>query len=151
MVTILWLYYCFFLASFTVGRARCKWTGRNIGIERFTVHVFAKTFNLKIHVVIWQTTFKEFSQVRAARAARLFFVIQPIRSLFSSVVVTVAVTLAIPTDPPWGTTKKNDQRNRNKTIVTRTTSNSYIAVIHYHVLEMRNRQLKCITRWIGER
>ena len=47
----------------------------------------------KIHVVIWQTTSKNCTKVRAARAARLFFLIQPIRSLFSGVVVAVASSL----------------------------------------------------------
>ena len=36
----------------------------------------------KFHLVIWQTTSKNCTEVRAARAARIFFLIQPIRSLF---------------------------------------------------------------------
>ena len=50
------------------------------------VNVVVKTLNLKI--VICQTTSKNCTKVRAARAARLFFLIniQPIRSLFSGVV-----------------------------------------------------------------
>ena len=47
-------------------------------------NVVVKTLNLKI--VIWQTTSKNCTKVPAARAARLFFLIQPIRSLFSGVV-----------------------------------------------------------------
>ena len=61
------------------------------------VHVVVETLNLEIQVVIWQTAFKNLTKVRAARAAcaaRLFLVIQPIRSLFSGVVVAVAVVLA---------------------------------------------------------
>ena len=43
------------------------------------------------HVVIWQTTSKNCTKVRAARAARLFLLIQPIISLFCGVIVVVAV------------------------------------------------------------
>ena len=46
----------------------------------------------KFNLVIWQTTSKNATKVRAARAARLFFLIQPIRSLFSDFVVAVAVS-----------------------------------------------------------
>ena len=51
----------------------------------------------KFHVVVWQTTSKNCTKVRAARAARaarLFFLIQPIRALFSGVLFAVAVVLA---------------------------------------------------------
>ena len=51
---------------------------------------------LCVHVVVWQTT-KNGDRVRAhaARAAaRLFFLIQSIRSLFSGVVVAIAFVLA---------------------------------------------------------
>ena len=48
------------------------------------VNVVLKTLNLEI--VIWQATSKNRTKKRAARAARLFFLIQPIRSLFSGVV-----------------------------------------------------------------
>ena len=58
------------------------------------VHDVAKNVNLEIIHVIWQTTSNNWTQVRAARAARLFFPIQPIRSLFSGVLVAVAVVLA---------------------------------------------------------
>ena len=53
-----------------------------------SVHVVFKTLNLEIsrcHLADY-----------AARAVRLFLLIQPIRSLFSGVVVTVAVVLALP-------------------------------------------------------
>ena len=42
---------------------------------------------------MWQTTSKNFTQVRAAREARLIFLIQPIRSLFSGVVVAMPSSL----------------------------------------------------------
>ena len=58
------------------------------------VYVVVKTFSLKFHVVIWQTTSKNCTKVRAALAARLVFHIQPIRSLFSGVVLAVATVLA---------------------------------------------------------
>ena len=48
------------------------------------VNVVVKTLTLEI--VIWQTASKDCTKERAARAARLFFLIQPIRSLFSGVV-----------------------------------------------------------------
>ena len=60
------------------------------------VQVVVKTINfMKFHVVIWQTTSENSIKVRAARAARLFFLIQPIRSLFSGVVFAVAVVFAL--------------------------------------------------------
>ena len=45
----------------------------------------------KYHVVVWQTTSKHCTKKRAARAARLFFFTQPIKSLICGVVVDVAV------------------------------------------------------------
>ena len=45
----------------------------------------------KFPVVVWQTTSKHCTKKRAARAARLFFFIQPIKSLTCGVVVDVAV------------------------------------------------------------
>ena len=45
----------------------------------------------KFHVVVWRTTSKHCIKKRAARAARLFFFIQPIKSLICGVVVDVAV------------------------------------------------------------
>ena len=60
------------------------------------VQVVVKTINfMKFHVVIWQITSENSTKVRAARAARLFFLIQPIRSLFSGVVFAVAVVFAL--------------------------------------------------------
>ena len=45
----------------------------------------------KFHVVVWQTMSKHCTKNRAARAARLFFFIHPIKSLICGVVVDVAV------------------------------------------------------------
>ena len=52
-------------------------------------HVVVKTKTWKLHVVIWQTMSENCTKVRAARAARLFFLVQPIRLLFSGVVFAV--------------------------------------------------------------
>ena len=60
------------------------------------VHVVVKTLNLtEFHVVICQTTSKSCTKVRAARAERLCFLNEPIRSLFSGVVVAVAVAIVL--------------------------------------------------------
>ena len=48
----------------------------------------------KFHGVIWQTTSKNSTKGRAARAARFFFLIQPIKSLIYNVVVAVAVVVS---------------------------------------------------------
>ena len=48
------------------------------------VHVVVETF-------IWKTALENCTKVRAARAARLFILIQPIRSLSSGVVVAKAL------------------------------------------------------------
>ena len=45
----------------------------------------------KFPVVVWQTTSKHCTKKRAARAARSFFFIQPMKSLICGVVVDVAV------------------------------------------------------------
>ena len=45
----------------------------------------------KFPVVVWQTTSKHCTKKRAALAARLFFFIQPIKSLICGVVVDVVV------------------------------------------------------------
>ena len=63
------------------------------------VHDVAKNVNLEIIHVIWQTTSNNCTQVRAAR---LFFPIQPIRSLFlassllSSLLPIYAIAIATP-------------------------------------------------------
>ena len=58
------------------------------------VHVVVKTLNLEISHCHLADEGKEFAKVRAARAARLFLLIQPIRSLFSGDLVAVAVVRA---------------------------------------------------------
>ena len=45
----------------------------------------------KFHVVVWPTTSKHCTKKRAARAARSFFFIQPMKSLICGVIVDVAV------------------------------------------------------------
>ena len=80
-----------------------KWTGRSavevsIEDERFTVggvNVVVKTLNLEIsrcHLADY--TSKNCVKVFAARAARLFFLVRPMRSLFSGVVIAFAVVFA---------------------------------------------------------
>ena len=51
---------------------------------------------VEFHVVAWQTTSKHCPKKRAARAPRLFFFIQPIKSLICGVVVDVAVVKKLP-------------------------------------------------------
>ena len=61
--------------------------------ERFTAASSRCRQNLKYKkfpVVVWQTTSKHCTKKRAARAAGLFFFIQPIKSLIRGVVVDVA-------------------------------------------------------------
>ena len=48
--------------------------------------VVVRSSNMKFHDVVWQTTSK-----RAARAARLFFLVQPIKSL----ILIVALSLPL--------------------------------------------------------
>ena len=53
----------------------------------------------KFHVVVWQTTSKHCAKNCAARAARLFFLFQPIKSLVCGVDVVVAVVIfKLPSD-----------------------------------------------------
>ena len=61
--------------KFTAATLRCR---QNLKYEKF-------------HVVVKQTTSKHCTKKRATRAARLFFFIQPIKSLICGVVVDVAV------------------------------------------------------------
>ena len=53
----------------------------------------------KFHVVIWQSTSKNSTKVRVARAARLFFHSRPIKFLIYGVVVAVPVVDA--KTPSW--------------------------------------------------
>ena len=48
----------------------------------------------KFHVVVWQTTAKKCTWMRAARAARLFFLNQPIISMICGVVVAADVDVS---------------------------------------------------------
>ena len=59
--------------------------------ERFTAARSRSRQNLNSDFVAWQTASKHCTKKRAARAARLFFFIQPIKSLICGVVVDVAV------------------------------------------------------------
>ena len=59
------------------------------------VHVVAKTLNLKMsrcHLADYNS--KNCNKMHAAWTARLFFPIQPIRSLFSGVIIAIAIVLA---------------------------------------------------------
>jgi len=47
----------------------------------------------KFHVLVWQTTSNDGTKKRATRAARLFFLIQAIKSLICGAVVAVAVVI----------------------------------------------------------
>ena len=60
--------------------------------ERFPVAGLRCRQNL--HVVVWQTISKNCIQKRAARAAQLFFLIQPIKSYFCGVGITIAVVIS---------------------------------------------------------
>ena len=57
------------------------------------VHVVVNTLNLEISRCHVADYVKEFYSVRAAREARLIFLIQPIGSLFSGVVVAIPSSL----------------------------------------------------------
>ena len=89
--------YRFFLASLIVDRARCKWTDRRAveviwwGVKDLLLRVYVVVKTCKFHVVVWQIMSKNCTKVRSARAARLFFLVHPIRSLFSGVVVAVVL------------------------------------------------------------
>ena len=49
---------------------------------------------LKFHVVVWQSRWKIFARKRAARAARLFFLVQPIKAMICGFVVAFAVVIS---------------------------------------------------------
>ena len=48
----------------------------------------------KFHVIVWQTTSKKCTKKRAARAARIFVLTQPIISLIRGVVISGAVAIS---------------------------------------------------------
>ena len=85
---------------------------------------------MEIQVVIWQTTFENLTKVRAARAARLFLVIQPMRSLFSGVVVAVAVVLACNRELWHQRRERQQQQKQIKNLIGR--------VRKYNVLHVRH-------------
>ena len=61
------------------------------------IHVVVKTLNFGyFHVIVWQTTSKNSTEMRAARAARLFFHIYPIRSLFLASSLPLPSLLKLP-------------------------------------------------------
>ena len=58
------------------------------------VRVVVRTSQMKIPVDVWPTTAKNCIKKRAARAKRLFFLIQPIKSLIRGVFVAVPVVVS---------------------------------------------------------
>ena len=84
-----------------IGEVHFRFLGANrfhakVKNERFTAMGSRWRQNLKkwkFQAVDWQPTSKNCTKKRAARAARLFFPIQPIKSLISGVVVVVAVII----------------------------------------------------------
>jgi len=68
-----------------------SWQGKEWKIYCCELALSSEPQMWKFHVVVWQTTSKYCTKKRAARAARLFFFIQPIKSLICGVVVDVAV------------------------------------------------------------
>ena len=81
---------CLLLAFYIVDKARFQVTGRN-AIE-VNIEKERKDSLLCVRIVVSQTTSKNSAQVRAARAARLLFLIQPITSLVVAIVVVVSQT-----------------------------------------------------------
>jgi len=55
--------------------------------------VVVRTSNMKIPLCLLTDYVKKLHQTRAARAARLFFLVQAIKSLISGVVVAIAVVI----------------------------------------------------------
>ena len=67
----------FLLAVYIFDKVRLQltgWSGVEVNIEKERFKV------VSVRVVVWQTTSKNSTQVRAARAARLLLLIQPITS-----------------------------------------------------------------------
>ena len=64
----------------------------------FCVHVVIKTLNLEISFCYLAAYFRELYKSMYIYAARLFFLMQSIRSLFSDIVIAVAVVHA---QAPW--------------------------------------------------
>ena len=74
---------------------RFPYKGRELKIFCCGLELASEPQIWKFHVVVWQTTSKCCSKKRAARAARLFFLIQPIKSLICGVVVVVAFSVVV--------------------------------------------------------
>ena len=75
------------LAVYIVDKARLQligWNAVEVNIEKERFKV------VSVRAVVWQTTSKNSTQVRAARAARLLFLIQPITSLVVAIAVAVS-------------------------------------------------------------
>ena len=64
-------------------------------MKDFTARVVVRTSHLKIS----RRCLAHWTKKRAARATRLFYLIQPIKSLISGVVVSVAVIISL--TPLW--------------------------------------------------
>ena len=95
-----------FITLYKIGELHFRLLGTNgfhvkAKSERFTAASSRCCQNLKygnfMHVVVWQTTSKHCTKERAARAARLFSFIQPIKSLICGVDVAVVKYLKTPT------------------------------------------------------
>ena len=68
-----------------------SWKGKERKIYYCELALSSEPQMWKFHVAVWQTTSKNRSKMRAASAARLFFFIQPMKSMICGVVVDVAV------------------------------------------------------------
>ena len=68
-----------------------SWKGKEWKIYCCELPLSSEPQIWKFHVVVWQTTSKHCTKTLVARAARLFFFIQPIKSLICGGVVDVAV------------------------------------------------------------
>ena len=68
------------------------WSARR-SIEYTELKIYGGLHNLKFHVVVLQRTAQNCTEVRAARAARLFVLAPPIKFLICGVVVAVLVSV----------------------------------------------------------
>ena len=74
-----------------LGTNEKTWKGKEWKIYCCELPLSSEPQIWKFRVVVWQTTSKHCTKKRATPTARLFFLIQPIKSLICSVVVDVAV------------------------------------------------------------
>ena len=65
--------------------------GKEWKIYRWGLALSSEPQKSKFHVVVWQTTSKTCTKKRAARAARLFFLVQPVKQLICGDVVAVVI------------------------------------------------------------